>query len=111
MVGASFADSGVNNGTTYYYILTATNQFGESVPSSEVSATPVPSVGSNIFATFNASGVTVSWPSAYVGWMLQTNTVGLGNPGAWGDVPNSLTHSQMTFPTGGPSEFFRLRHP
>jgi len=114
VLGASFADSGVSNGTTYYYILTATNQFGESAPSPEVSATPVQSVGSSISAALSASGVTVSWPSAYVGWILQTNTVGLGNPAAWGDVPDSLTHSQMTFPAGdpaAPAEFFRLRHP
>jgi hypothetical protein len=114
VVGASVADSGLSNGTTYYYTLTATNQIGESVPSSEVSATPVPSVGSNLSASLVASSITVSWPAAYVGWILQTNTVGLGNPAAWGDIPDSLTHSQMAFPAGGPStpaEYFRLRHP
>jgi len=114
LAGASFLDSGLNNGVTYYYILTATNQIGESLPSPEVSATPIPSVGSNIFASLSASTVTISWPSAYVGWILQTNTVGLLYPAAWGDVPGSITHSQMTFPTGGPNapiEFFRLRHP
>jgi len=114
VVAASFADSSVNNGTTYYYILTATNQFGESAPSPEVSATPVPSVGSSISAALNAFGVTVSWPPAYVGWILQTNSTGLGNSAAWGDVPNSRTQSQMTFPITAPNmpaAFFRLRHP
>jgi hypothetical protein len=114
VIGASFADSGLTNGTTYYYILTATNQIGESAPSSEVSVTPVPSVGSNISASLTASTITVSWPSAYVGWVLQTNTVGLGYPTAWGDVPDSLTRSQMTFPAGAlntRAEFFRLRNP
>ena len=111
LVGASFVDSGLVNGTTYYYVLTATNQFGESVPSPEVSATPVPSVGSSISAVSSGSGVTVSWPPAYVGWILQTNTVGLSSPAAWGDVPNSHLNSQMTFPVGGQHEFFRLRHP
>src|SRR5258708_31126735 len=75
---------------------------------------PVPSVGPSISASLSASRIPVSWPSAYVGWILQTNTVGLGNPAAWCDVPDSLTHSQIIFPAGGPNipaEFFRLRHP
>lgn len=112
--GASFVDSGVNNGITYYYILTATNQFGESLPSAEVSATPVPSVGSSISASYNGSQITISWPQAYVGWLLQTNNAGLGNPAAWGDVPDSFNRSQLTFPAVAPGtspEFFRLRHP
>jgi hypothetical protein len=113
-VGASFVDANVSNGTTYYYILTATNQIGESSASPEVTVTPVPALGSNISASLAASTVTISWPAAYVGWFLQTNTVGLSSPAAWGDVPESLTRSQMSFPTGGaaaPAEFFRLRHP
>lgn len=110
--GASYVDSTVSNGTTYYYIVTASNQFGESAPSAKASATPVPSAGCNIFATFGVPGVTVSWPSAYTGWILQTNTISLNNPAAWGDVPESLNHSQLTFPAGGrTTEYFRLRHP
>lgn len=114
VAGGSYVDTGLTNGTTYYYVLTATNQFGESAPSSEVSATPIPSVGGILSASLAGSGVVVSWPAGYVGWILQTNTVGLRNPAAWGDVPNSITQQQMTFPIGGagaPTEFFRLRHP
>src|SRR5579883_1620104 len=33
VVGASFLDSGLINGTTYYYIVTATNHFGQSISS------------------------------------------------------------------------------
>jgi hypothetical protein len=114
LVGASFADSGLVNGTTYYYILIATNQFGESAVSSEISATPLASIGSNLLASLGVTQITVTWPSSYVGWILQTNTAGLINSSAWGDVTNSVNQSQMTFPAPGPNspaEFFRLRHP
>ncbi|HUE55277.1 MAG TPA: glycoside hydrolase family 44 protein [Candidatus Udaeobacter sp.] len=37
----SFADSGLTNGTTYYYVVSALNAAGESSNSSQVSATPV----------------------------------------------------------------------
>jgi hypothetical protein len=112
VVGASFINSGLSNGVTYFYVITATNQIGESAPSAEVSVRPVASAGSNISATVTGSTILVSWPVAYVGWILQTNTVGLGNAAGWGDVPGSSGLSQMTFLGGNrPTEFFRLRHP
>ena len=39
-VTSPYTHSGLNNGQTYHYIVTATNSRGESSPSSEVSATP-----------------------------------------------------------------------
>ncbi|MDA3874934.1 MAG: BNR-4 repeat-containing protein, partial [Kiritimatiellae bacterium] len=40
VVGSSYTDSGLTNGTTYYYVVSAENAAGESTNSSEVSATP-----------------------------------------------------------------------
>ncbi|MGH7972560.1 MAG: hypothetical protein ACREIC_27925, partial [Limisphaerales bacterium] len=110
--GASFVDSAVNNGTTYYHILSATNSLGQSPFSPEVQATPIPSASPIISASRTSSGVSISWPPSYTGWVLQTNAVGSANPSGWGDLPESVTRSQMTF-TAGPShtEFVRLRHP
>jgi xylan 1,4-beta-xylosidase len=112
--GASYADSSAVNGTTFYYILTATNDLGESLPSPEVRATPVPSSGPNLMASVNGLQLQISWPTDYVGWILQTNALNLTTPGAWGDIPASRTSSQMLFPLTTPSiptQFFRLRHP
>jgi len=38
---ANFADSGLTNGTTYYYVVTAVNTAGESGNSNQASATPI----------------------------------------------------------------------
>jgi hypothetical protein len=117
IMGASFTDTGVANGLTYFYVVTATNQIGAGPPSPEASATPhgqVPSTGTNIAAMTSGKNLAVSWPSKYVGWILQTNAVDVGSSLYWGDVPGSGTNSRMTFPAGNStnrSEFFRLRYP
>lgn len=47
--GAVYSDNGLVNGTTYYYVITASNSVGESTPSLQVSAqpreTPTPAKG------------------------------------------------------------------
>ncbi|MCU6795139.1 cohesin domain-containing protein [Paenibacillus sp. WQ 127069] len=40
VAGSSYNDSAVTNGTTYYYVVTAINAYGESSNSNEVSTTP-----------------------------------------------------------------------
>jgi choice-of-anchor B domain-containing protein len=40
LVGTAFTDTGLTNGTTYYYVTSATNAEGESADSNEASATP-----------------------------------------------------------------------
>jgi len=41
VMGAAYIDTGLTNATPYYYVVTAVNTAGESVNSSQVSATPV----------------------------------------------------------------------
>jgi hypothetical protein len=49
--GTSFIDSGLTNGTTYFYVVTATNTAGESPQSNEASATPFASVATSTTLT------------------------------------------------------------
>ena len=76
--------------------------------------TNLPWVGTNLITLASSSNLTLSWPTNYVGWILQTNGIDLGNSAAWGDVPGSPTNWQMTIPMVNPAparEFFRLRYP
>jgi hypothetical protein len=55
---SNFTDSGLSNGTTYYYVVRANNPSGESPPSLEVSATPV--AGLAIMTNFLGGVLSVS---------------------------------------------------
>lgn len=62
-VGLVHQDPGLENGKTYYYVVTAVNAGGESAPSSEAQATPVdpPDVPTNVTATAGNNQVLLSW--------------------------------------------------
>ena len=65
-VSTTFTQQALIDGTTYYYIVTAVNAIGESVPSVEISATPaapaaVPAAPGGVTATAGDSTVTVGW--------------------------------------------------
>ncbi len=62
--GTTYADTTAVNGTTYYYVVTATNAGGESGNSNEVSATPAPrppAAPADLRASAGDSRVTLAW--------------------------------------------------
>jgi hypothetical protein len=62
----SYVDMAVTNGTTYYYVVTATNANGTSGNSSQVSATPnvVPAAPTGLTATPGNAQVSLSWTAS-----------------------------------------------
>ena len=62
-VTTPFTHSGRINGTTYYYVVTAVNNYGESDESTQVSATlgQPPSPPTGVSATADNKQVTISW--------------------------------------------------
>jgi DNA/RNA endonuclease G (NUC1)/fibronectin type 3 domain-containing protein len=62
LVTTSYNDTTAVNGTTYYYVVTATNGFGTSANSNEASATPAPLVAPTGFAAqVGDATVTLTW--------------------------------------------------
>ena len=63
VTGLSYADTTVSNGTTYYYVVTASNDNGEGGPSPEASAKPFlqTTQPKNLKATADNSQVQLTW--------------------------------------------------
>jgi hypothetical protein len=66
---ASYTDTGLTNGTRYFYVVSAYNSAGQSANSSEVSATPMapstpPAVPANLQATAGNAQVSLSWTAS-----------------------------------------------
>ena len=69
ITSASYTDSTVSNGTTYYYTVSATNSVGTSAQSTQVMATPkatrtAPSIPGNPTATAGNASVALSWSAS-----------------------------------------------
>jgi hypothetical protein len=115
--GTSFNDTGVTNGTLYFYVVSALNSAGEGANSTQVSARAVSFSSPDI--AFAGSGVgsqiNLAWPTDHTGWRLQvqTNTLATGLGTNWFDVSGSTTTNSVSAPMDlmNGSVFYRLIYP
>jgi hypothetical protein len=97
--GASYTDLTVVNGTTYSYVVTATNANGESGRSNEVSASPqvpqVPAAPTNLTAVAGKRKITLSWTGS-PGATSYTVKRGTTSGGPYAEVASGVTGTTYT---------------
>lgn len=108
-------DSGMVNGTTYYYVVSAVNIGGESADSTQVGVTPSSTAPVTISLSLSGGALNFSWPPDHIGWRLQvqTNALDAGLGANWFDVPGSVVTNRLSLPVDGNSGsvFYQLIYP
>jgi hypothetical protein len=113
----NYSDNSLQNGSAYFYVVTALNILGEeSAYSAEVVARPASTVPPTVsYTPVNngaQNGIQFNWPGDHTGWRLTMNTNGLANPN-WLTIPNSNATNQIWLPFDPTqtSVFFQLVYP
>jgi len=102
--GTSYADTGLNNGTTYYYVLRAYNASSETANSQQVSATPAPvapPAPAGLSAVGGNASVALSWNAVNgaAGYRVYRGTTS-GGPYSLLASPTALTYTDSTVSNG-----------
>lgn len=106
----TYTDSnGLSNGTTYYYVVSATGSGGTSAATAPVSATPI----SSITTLTIARGQGITWfASNSVTYQVQWASAQLGTNTVWNNLGNSITGTGATNavfdPVGPPHNFYQV---
>ena len=114
----SWTNTGLTNGLTYYYNLTATNAYGVSDVSPQASARPTSTTVVPLTFSLSPGQISLGWPANHTGWRLlvQTNTLVQGLGTNWWTLANSSSTNSFVLPLSLTnrsvcSVFFRLVYP
>jgi hypothetical protein len=119
ITNSTYLDSTVQNGTAYYYVVTALDILGEeSTYSTEVVAWPASTTLVPVNFSLSGNDLQFNWPSDHTGWrlLMQTNNLASGvslNTNDWTAVGNSQGTNQVILQINAamPAEFYRLVYP
>jgi hypothetical protein len=110
-----FTNTGLLNGSTYYYVVSASNASGESADATQVNATPVSTAPVNLLMVVSGGALNLAWPADHTGWRLQaqTNALTVGLNTNWFEVAGATTTNAISLPMDANfgSVFYRLIYP
>ena len=103
-VTSPYTHKDLTNGTTYYYVVTSVNEYGEGLVSAEVSATPhqsTPSAPTGITATAGNHEAVISWTAdpeatSYNLYWSTSSDISSTNGTKIADVTSPYTHEGLT---------------
>ncbi|HEX9046463.1 MAG TPA: fibronectin type III domain-containing protein [Verrucomicrobiae bacterium] len=110
-----FTNTGLTNGTLYYFVVSALNGAGESGNSLPIGARPTSFAPTPLGFSSSGNQLQLNWPVDHTGWQLQAQTNGLtaGLSTNWSNISGSAETNQITLPLSATDEavFFRLIRP
>ena len=101
---ASDVDTGLTNGTKYYYVVSAYNSAGESANSSEVNATPTapvtaPATPTGLAATAGNAQVSLTWSASATGYHVKRSAT-TGGPYTQVGAPSAANYTDTGLTNG-----------
>jgi hypothetical protein len=113
--GLTYTNTGLTDGTVYYFVVSALNSAGESTNSAAVAAQPFSSTAPQFSYQVSGGQIQITWPQDHTGWILQaqTNQLKTGLGPNWVTIPASTETNQITMAIDSTvgSVFFRLVYP